>query len=112
QTVGGDERVSRRYQQVGPGRRITTGRRGSARAEDAGTERGKIAWRGSLQRDPAAYGGGRRDPRSFEVACGGAEGHARTRSRKGAGAWTQGTVALHGAAELSQQLAAPRLHRG
>jgi probable F420-dependent oxidoreductase len=50
--------------------------------------------------------------RAFEVAGGRAEGNPRDRSREGTGARAQGTVALHGAAELPQQLAAPGLHRG
>ena len=61
---------------------------------------------------PKPYGSGRRDPRAFEVARGGAEGNARDRSREGACARAQGTIALHGAAELPQQLAAPGFCRG
>ena len=72
----------------------------------------QVAWRRPLQRDAAAYGAGCRDPRAVEVACGGAEGDARDRSREGAGDRAQGAVALHGAAELPQQLAARGFHRG
>ena len=61
---------------------------------------------------PKHTAAGRRDPRALEVARGGAEGNARDRSCESAGARAQGTVALHGAAELPQQLAAPGLHRG
>ena len=70
-------------------------RRGrSTPTEDAGAERCQVAWRCPIQRDAEAYGRGRRVPRAFEVARGGAEGNARDRSREGAGARAQGTVAL------------------
>ena len=65
-----------------------------------------------IQRDTTAYSAGCRDPRALKMACGGAEGDARDRSGESAGARAQGIVALHGAAKLPQQLAAPGLHRG
>jgi probable F420-dependent oxidoreductase len=51
-------------------------------------------------------------PRAFEMARGGAEDNVGNRSREGAGARPQGTVALPGAAELPQQLAASGFCRG
>jgi alkanesulfonate monooxygenase SsuD/methylene tetrahydromethanopterin reductase-like flavin-dependent oxidoreductase (luciferase family) len=98
--------------QVRARRRTAAGRGRSTWTEDVNAERCQVAWRCPIQRYAEAYGSGRRDPRAFEVARGGAEGNARDRSREGAGARAQGTVALHGAAELPQQLAAPGLHRG
>ena len=62
--------------------RRTAGRGRSPRTEDAGAERRQVAWRRPLQRDAGAYGPGRRDTRAFEMARGGAESHARDRSRK------------------------------
>jgi alkanesulfonate monooxygenase SsuD/methylene tetrahydromethanopterin reductase-like flavin-dependent oxidoreductase (luciferase family) len=76
QTVGGDGRLSRWHQQVRACRRTAAGRGRSTRAEDAGAERCQVAWRCPIQRDAEAYGRGRRDPRAFEVARGGAEGNA------------------------------------
>ena len=67
QAVGGDERLSRRHQQV-RARRRTAGRGRRTRTEDAGAERCQVAWRCPIQRDTTAYG--RRRPRSSGLRSG------------------------------------------
>src|SRR5205085_8178689 len=112
QAAGSDGRLSRRHQQGRTCGRTAAGDGRGARTENAGAERGKIAWRCPLQRDAEAYGRSRRDPRTLEVARGGAEGDTRDRPCEGARDRAQGAVALYGAAELPQQLAARGFYRG
>jgi alkanesulfonate monooxygenase SsuD/methylene tetrahydromethanopterin reductase-like flavin-dependent oxidoreductase (luciferase family) len=67
-------------------------------ALSAAKSRGAVPYK----RDTTAYRAGCRDPRAIEMACSGAENNDRDRSGESAGARAQGTVALHGAAELPQ----------
>ena len=108
----GDARLSRRHHQ-GRGRlgQLADRHRG-ARPADAEAVGREDARRAALQHHAAAHGRGRTHPRPEQVAGGRAEGHAGNRSGEGARARAQGAVALHGAGQLPQQLAAHRLYRG
>ena len=108
----GDARLPRRHHQ-GRGRfRQLADRHRRTRPADAEAVREPHPRRASLQHHAAAHGRGRTHPGPEQVAGGRAEGYARNRSGEGARARAQGAVALHGARQLPQQLAAHRLLRG
>ena len=81
------------------------------RAQDAGALQGSRRRRAPLPGDPAAHGGGTREPRRRSPARGGAGSGPDRRAREGFEAGTLPPEPLHAGGELSEQLAPPGLHR-